>query len=44
MNEYEEFSKHFKSSVCIEISDSLQIYNVADVVPFIETFDNIEAF
>ena len=43
-NEYEQFLKNFKSSVCIKISGWLQFYSVIDVVPFIETFEKIEAF
>ena len=37
-DEYELFLKLFKENDCTSISDWLQIYNVADVAPFIEAF------
>ena len=37
-DEYEQFSKLFKENDCTTMGDWLRIYNVADVVPFIEAF------
>ena len=36
--EYEQFLKLFKANDCTTISDWLRIYNVADVIPFMEAF------
>ena len=37
-DEYEQFLKLFKENDCTTMGDWLQVYNVADVVPFIEAF------
>ena len=37
-NEYEQFLKMFKANDCTTMGDWLRVYNVADVVPFIEVF------
>ena len=37
-DEYEQFLKLFKENDCTTICDWLRVYNVADVVPFIEAF------
>ena len=37
-DEYEQFLKLFKANDCTTMGDWLQVYNVADVVPFIEVF------
>ena len=37
-DEYERFLKLFKANDCTTMGDWLQVYNVADVVPFIEAF------
>ena len=37
-DEYEQFLKLFKVNDCTTMGDWLRIYNVADVVPFIEAF------
>ena len=37
-DEYEQFLKLFKANDCTTMGDWLRIYNVADVVPFIEAF------
>ena len=37
-DEYERFLKLFKAAHCTTMGDWLRIYNVADVVPFIEAF------
>ena len=36
--EYEQFLKLFKENDCTTVGDWLRVYNVADVVPFIEAF------
>ena len=36
--EYEQFLKLFEENDCTTMSDWLRVYNVADVVPFIEAF------
>ena len=36
--EYEQFLKLFKENDCTTMGDWLRVYNVSDVVPFIETF------
>ena len=35
-DEYEQFLKLFKENDCTTMGDWLRVYNVADVVPFIE--------
>ena len=40
-NEYEQFLKLFKETDCTTMDDWLRVYNVADVVPFIEPFRGI---
>ena len=35
-DEYEQFSKLFKENYCTTMCDWLRVYNVAEVVPFIE--------
>ena len=37
-DEYEQFLKLFKENDCTTMGDWLRVYNVADVVPFIEAF------
>ena len=37
-DEYKQFLKLFKENDCTTMGDWLRIYNVADVVPFIEAF------
>ena len=37
-DEYERFLRLFKENDCITMGDWLRVYNVADVVPFIEAF------
>ena len=37
-DEYEQFLKLFKENDCTTMGDWLQVYNAADVVPFIEAF------
>ena len=37
-DEYEQFLKFLKENDCTTMGDWLQIYNVADVAPFIEAF------
>ena len=37
-DEYEQFLKLFKENGCTTMDDWLWVYNVADVVPFIEAF------
>ena len=37
-DEYEQFLKLFKGNDCTTMGDWLRVYNVADVVPFIEAF------
>ena len=37
-DEYEQFFKLFKENDCTTMGDWLRVYNVADVVPFIEAF------
>ena len=37
-NKYEQFFKMFKENDCTTMGDWLQVYNVAEVVPFIEAF------
>ena len=37
-DEYKQFLKLFKENDCTTMGDRLRVYNVADVVPFIETF------
>ena len=37
-DEYEQFLKLFKESDCTTMGDWLRVYNVADVVPFLEAF------
>ena len=37
-DEFEEFLKMFTENDCITMGDWLRVYNVADVVPFIEAF------
>ena len=37
-DEYERFLKLFKANDCTTMLDWLRVYNVADVVPFIEAF------
>ena len=37
-DEYEQFLRMFKANNCTSMGDWLQVYNVADVVPFIEAF------
>ena len=37
-DEYEQFLKLFKENDCTTMGDWLRVYNVADVVPFIENF------
>ena len=37
-DEYEQFLKLFKENDCTTMGDWLWVYNVADVVPFIEAF------
>ena len=37
-DEYEQFLKLFKANDCTTMGDWLQVYNLADVVPFIEAF------
>ena len=37
-DEYERFLKLFKANDCTTMGDWLRVYNVADVVPFIEAF------
>ena len=37
-DEYEQFLRLFKANDCTTMGDWLRIYNVADVVPFIEAF------
>ena len=37
-DEYERFLKLFKEKDCTKMGDWLRVYNVADVVPFIEAF------
>ena len=36
--EYEQFLKLFEENDCTTMGDWLRVYNVADVVPFIEAF------
>ena len=37
-DEYEESLKFFKENDCTTMGDWLRVYNVADIVPFIEAF------
>ena len=37
-DEYERFLKLFKEKDCTKMGDWLRVYNIADVVPFIEAF------
>ena len=37
-DEYKQFLKLFKENDCTTMGDWLRVYNVADVVPFIEAF------
>ena len=37
-DEYEQFLKLFEENDCTTMDDWLRVYNVADVVPFIEAF------
>ena len=39
-DEYEQLLKLFRENDCTAMGDWLQVYNVADVVPFIEAFRN----
>ena len=40
--EYEQFLKLFEENDCTTMCDWLQVYNVADVVPFIEAFRKVD--
>ena len=40
-DEYEQFLKLFKENDCTTMGDWLRVFNVADVVPFIEVFRNM---
>ena len=40
-DEYKQFLKLFKENDCTTMGDWLQVYNVADIVPFIEAFRNM---
>ena len=37
-DEFEQFLKLFEENDCTTMGDWLRVYNVADVVPFIEAF------
>ena len=37
-DQYEQFLNMFKANDCTAMDDWLRLYNVADVVPFIEAF------
>ena len=41
-DEYEQFSKLFKENDCTTMGDWLRIYNVVDVVPYIEAFRQMD--
>ena len=38
---YEQLSKMFKANDCITMGDWLQVYNISDVVPFIEALSKL---
>ena len=40
-DKYEQFLKSFKENDCTTMGDWLRLYNVADVVPFVEAFRKI---
>ena len=40
-DEYKQFLKLFKENDCTTMGDWLQVYNVADVVPFVEAFSEM---
>ena len=38
-NEYNEFIREFYEQGCVKMVDWVRVYNLADVIPFIEALD-----